>query len=395
MLFRALNDMFQDEYKLLKQLTPLSGPAMLANAYSQLLIPILKLFSTVLNQLIALVKKNLSKYNFLVLSAYDGLLSLQPHWDDLLARRGPEYSEEKNELRDGLLALRGLCLRSFPELLADIKLGATSRAVDTSTKVAEFMESVRVSPVLEKPTPNSGVQIVSYINGIPYVEGAIESALTTLGDGNWKMGEGVQVGTKQELQSESTILQRFIRRSFNTYRTDTDLLIVDDVVVTAITTATNISRTQRRPPFGSIFLFNNISYLRRHLLRDPQENAILSYISRPTEDTLNSNWRTAKAGYFDANFSPLMQAITDDPKDKNKGAGKEKFTRFFDLFDELMERHRFVRFMEDDEEGKAEVGEEVVMLVVPSFQRFVQKQKDKEFSKSTFPSSSMRITDQP
>ena len=357
---------------------------MLANAYSRLLIPILKLFSTVLNQLITLVKKNLSKYNFLVLSAYDGLLSLQPHWDDLLARRGPEYSEEKNELRDGLLALRGLCLRSFPELLADIKLGAMSRAVDTSTKVTEFMESVHFLPFPKNNQchANSCAQIVSYINGIPYVEGAIDSALTTLGDGNWKMGEGVQVGTKQELQSESTILQRFIRGSFTIFHLRADNLRVDDIVVTAITTATNISRTQRRSPFGSIFLFNNISYLRRHLLLDPQDDAILSYVSRSTEDTLNSNWRTAKAGYFDANFSPLMQAITDDPKDKNKGAGKEKFTRFFDLFDELMERHRFVRFMEDDERGKAEVGEEVVMLVVPSFQRFVQKQKDKEFSKS-------------
>jgi len=106
-------------------------------------------------------------------------------------------------------------------------------------------------------------------------------------------------------------------------------------------------------------------------------------MSPSTSEALNSAFRTAKAGYFDLNFSPLMQAITDDPKDKsNKSAGKEKFTRFFDLLDEVVERHKFAQVLEDDPTGRAEIGEEIVMLVVPSFQRFTQKQRDKEFSKS-------------
>jgi exocyst complex protein 7 len=78
-----------------------------------------------------------------------------------------------------------------------------------------------------------------------------------------------------------------------------------------------------------------------------------------------------------------MQAITEDPKDKSsKSAGKEKFTRFFDLLDEVVERHKFAQVLEDDPASRAEIGEEIVMLVVPSFQRFTQKQRDKEFSKS-------------
>lgn len=81
-----------------------------------------------------------------------------------------------------------------------------------------------------------------------------------------------------------------------------------------------------------------------------------------------------------------MQAITDDPKDKsNKSAGKEKFTRFFDLLDEVVERHKFAYVLEDDPKGRADIGEEIVMLVIPSFQRFIQKQRDKEFSKSESP----------
>ena len=78
-----------------------------------------------------------------------------------------------------------------------------------------------------------------------------------------------------------------------------------------------------------------------------------------------------------------MQAITEDPKDKsNKAAAKEKFTRFFDLFDELVERHKFAPVLDDDPKGRADISDEIVMLVVPAFQRFAQKQKDKEFSKS-------------
>jgi len=82
-----------------------------------------------------------------------------------------------------------------------------------------------------------------------------------------------------------------------------------------------------------------------------------------------------------------MQAITDDPKDKSsKSAGKEKFTRFFDLLDEVVERHKFAQVLEDDPRGRADIGDEIVMLVVPSFQRFIQRQRDKEFSKRESPS---------
>ena len=124
----------------------MSNPQVLASAYATLLAPILKLFNSVLTQLLTLIKKTLHKYNFIALSAYEGLLSLQPHWNDLLSRRGPDHhAEDKNELKDGLLALRALCLRSFPEFLADLKLGATARGLDTSAKLMNFTVSVSIS----------------------------------------------------------------------------------------------------------------------------------------------------------------------------------------------------------------------------------------------------------
>jgi len=83
-----------------------------------------------------------------------------------------------------------------------------------------------------------------------------------------------------------------------------------------------------------------------------------------------------------------MQTLTDDPKEKaNKSATKEKFTRFFDLLEEVMERHKLAKVMEDDEEGREQMAEDVVKLVIPSLQRFTQRHRDKEFSKSEFFSS--------
>jgi exocyst complex component 7 len=79
----------------------------------------------------------------------------------------------------------------------------------------------------------------------------------------------------------------------------------------------------------------------------------------------------------------MMQVLTDDPKDKHRAAAaKERFTRFYDLLEEVVERHRLAKVMEDDEEGRETIGEEVVKLVVPALQKFTQKQRDKEFSKS-------------
>lgn len=136
--------MQQEEYKLLKELSPLSNPQAVGSATGALMAPILRLFNSVLTQLLTLVKKSLHKYNFLALSGYEGLLSLQPHWNDLLSRRGPDHAEDKNEIREGLHALRALCLRSFPEFLADLKMGATARGSDTSTGLMDFTILVHI-----------------------------------------------------------------------------------------------------------------------------------------------------------------------------------------------------------------------------------------------------------
>ncbi|KAF5342487.1 hypothetical protein D9611_001411 [Ephemerocybe angulata] len=349
----------EDEFKLMQELAPLPSSGQLAASFTILLTPILRLFTSVLSSLVAFVKKNLQKYSFLALAAYESLLSLQPVWEQILAYTGESGLREKNDFKDGLPVLRSLCLRSFPEFLADIKLGAMARGSDTSTKVVDFT-----------------METVKYITKIPEVQGAVSAALLALGDGNWKMGEGVQVGMNQKLGEgdEPAILEHFIH----------------DVISTAITSLTTISKNARRPAFGAIFLLNNVAYLRVHI--DPR------LLSKPTLELLLSNFRIAKAGYYDSNFTPLMQAITDDSRAAASSGGglglgggkatqqaKEKFVRFYDVFDEVVERHRVGRVLDADgcENERHTVEEEVVMLVVPSLRRFITRAgTKKEFSKN-------------
>lgn len=64
------------------------------------------------------------------------------------------------------------------------------------------------------------LQTIVYIEKIPQVQSAVESALYALGDGNWKMGEGIVVpvgkGNKDGGEDDSTITEHFIR-TFSPY----------------------------------------------------------------------------------------------------------------------------------------------------------------------------------
>jgi len=109
--------------------------------------------------------------------------------------------------------------------------------------------------------------------------------------------------------------------------------------------------------------------LRNRLILAP-ETSIDDLLSKPSQDALNSAYRTAKAVYFDANFSPLIQALGDMAGKKD---AKDKITRFFDALDEASDRHRTSKILPDDPEGREMLEDEVVRLVGPALTRFNQK----------------------
>jgi exocyst complex component 7 len=130
----------QDEYGLLTQLAPLPGQAHLPSTYIALLTPLTTLFNTTLSSLSTLIKRTLHKYTFHALASYSALSAYQDRWDDLITRRA---ERKENELKEGLHALRGVCLRSFPEFLADLKLAGLGRGGELATGCADFTITVR------------------------------------------------------------------------------------------------------------------------------------------------------------------------------------------------------------------------------------------------------------
>ncbi|KAF5356560.1 hypothetical protein D9758_008232 [Tetrapyrgos nigripes] len=347
---QAVLSIARDEYDLLVELSTLATPSQIASSYNTLLNPIVGMFSTTSTSLVSFIRRSLHKYGFMALSAYESLLLLQPLWDEIADLRGPEARKDTNEFRDALQAIKSLCFRLFPEVLADVRLPSMSgKAGDVSTGLAD-----------------TATNTVGFLNRLPEVLNASTDILLSLGDGNWKMGEGVRVAKSAKTDATPNVLEHYIY----------------DFVSAAVNNINNVAQTQRRPPFGTVFRLNNIAHLRKNICLDPKHDALIDYLSKPTQEILNSNFRTAKSAYFDANFSPLMQALTDDPKEKGKTATKEKFTRFYDLLEEVLERHKIAPVLEDDDESREQIGSDVLKFVIPSLKAFTQKHREKEFSKN-------------
>ena len=135
-----INNLFQEEHQLLSTLAILPGGSHFPATYSTLIAPLNSLFTSLHSQLLHTIKQNLHKHTFLALSTYSALSSPQisSRWDDIMQRRagrsaggtgGGIESRNQNALRECLHALRGVCLRSFPEFLVDVKLAANSTTV--------------------------------------------------------------------------------------------------------------------------------------------------------------------------------------------------------------------------------------------------------------------------
>ena len=160
-----------------------------------------------------------------------------------------------------------------------------------------------------------------------------------------------------------------------------------------LTTITTLTKTQRQLALASIFLINNVSHLRLHLLLAPT-TPVDDLISAQAQSLLNATFRSAKATYLESNFTALVSCLSEDKAQSGLGSNKqgikEKALRFFDCLEDIVERHRFAKVLAEDEEGRDRLADDVVKLVVPVFSSFLAKHREKEFSKSRYcPSRSL------
>ncbi|KAG2140747.1 hypothetical protein BD769DRAFT_1637411 [Suillus cothurnatus] len=90
--------------------------------------------------------------------------------------------------------------------------------------------------------------------------------------------------------------------------------------------------------------------------------------------------KTPKTNSVEVNEKVLIQHFIYE-RWLEGGSEGEVYT-FYDLLEEVGERHWLAKVLEEDSEERNAVGEEVVKLAAPSLQQFMQKQKEKEFSKN-------------
>ncbi|KAN0135049.1 Major facilitator superfamily domain containing protein [Lactarius tabidus] len=260
--------------------------------------------------------RSLRKYSFHTLAFYSSLSAHQDRWDELITRRA---ERKGNELKEDVHVLRGVCLRSFPEFLADLKLAGLGRGGDVNDAIS--------------PTDIGGSGCRRTYTDSP---GRWE-----LEEGRWRSSKPNQ--GKPAPGSES----RLIEHCACTRR---------PIVNTLIVSLTTLSRMQRRPAFGTSSFSTNTTYVTSARTSSGHAHPS-SILSRPAKETIGSNFRTAKAGYFDSNSSPLVQ---------------EKFTRFFDLLEEIRERYLLAPVLGEDGEQRVMLEDEVFKLVV---QGFTQKKR--------------------
>ena len=109
-------------------------------------------------------------------------------------------------------------------------------------------------------------------------------------------------------------------------------------------------------------------------------------LSAKSQSLLNATFRSAKATYLESNYTTLISCLSEDKAQSGLGSSKqgtkEKALRFFDCLEELVERHRFAKVLEEDADARGKLADDVVQLVVPILSSFLNKHREKEFSKS-------------
>ncbi|KAG9085523.1 hypothetical protein FS749_004353, partial [Ceratobasidium sp. UAMH 11750] len=255
------------EHKALQRCAILTGRDSIKECFEVITRPLVTSFTSSLSNLSSIVKRNLQNNIFMALAIYSSLSEAQDQYTDIILRR---TGRKDNDLSTGIHALRGVCIRSFPELLLEIKTPAMSPPTATPGR-GEIGTGIADVTVLA----------VEYLEQIPAVADAMSSMLMTLGDGNWRMGEGMIPGSKTRIE-ESNEPERVILEHF-TY----------DIISTLISTLTAISRFLKRPALTAIFMLNNVSYIRDRILLAPRSN-IDDLLSSPTQEALNSSFRSSK-----------------------------------------------------------------------------------------------------
>jgi exocyst complex protein 7 len=174
---------------------------------------------------------------------------------------------------------------------------------------------------------------------------------------------GAQTGQSSQTHEEDGILQHFVA----------------DLVSALIASVDSRSRGMKKP-VSSIYMLNNLSYMRNNLILSSQTSAndILGAVA---EDMLNTAYRDAKARYLEV-WRELTALLTESTSSGrfgvvgvggDKQAVKDSLANFFNRLDELEALSRQFSLSRQDPNLRERLHADVRGLVVPAFQAYMSK----------------------
>ncbi|KAH9816215.1 Cullin repeat-like-containing domain protein [Melampsora americana] len=361
----CLFHMLQEEYAMLISIFEGNSTKEMKEIFSKVVPAPLELLSETGQSVNRVVKSSLTSYVSAAFDNYEAIYERLDRYDDEIRRRS---GRKENELGELLHSFKGSCLRSLPEYIADAKTFGEKAPTGSEVSNTHTCEMV--------------INMIEYLKMLCSHIEITESFLITLGDGNWifpsasgtagrsNVGEGVD---GQEL-----------------------LMKLPTSVQTTITSTT------AKNGLGAVFVFNNLNYIRREVL----ESAISDILGKSIEDELNKRVRACKVRYMEV-WSPLISALMDAGGDDSKGFGlgavksalpgqqagaerrdvKDRFGRFNDAFEEVVNLHKVAQFDKSDSEVRERLRDEIERMIMP---KFTQRHEGGQFSKN--PSKYLKLT---
>ncbi|KAE8227219.1 hypothetical protein CF326_g7596 [Tilletia indica] len=335
------------------------------------------------------------------------------------------------------------------QLLADVSADvlvrqASGMKVTATAVLTKFIDDIRQLPLgRESDVPSTGINEIAY-TGVHFIQHMVEyrdvvtPLLYTLGSGNWLMGSSAApvltlsgvtgaggasqysqygAGAQSLTQDEADERERGKRGDavLRRYLVDVAACVCEALAIR--------SKAIRQQSTASIFVLNNISYVRNALTdrnpmptsptspldATPPDTVVLEYLSSAGEELLSQTLRQANARYLDA-WAPLVTYLMEDASSSGGGGGgwkaayprggfdsdkmptKERFAKFYEGLDDLERLHRAYPVGREDRELRERLKKEVGRMIVPLYTRFVTKHKTSGFSKD--PSKHIRMTPQ-
>ncbi|GAA6008793.1 hypothetical protein JCM10207_001726 [Rhodosporidiobolus poonsookiae] len=367
-LGRVLDVLFalaKSEHALLGTVFSSFPAAQRTTIYASLLPPSLALLSQTGSNLSSLIKKHPFPTHALVPLALASFVELSERQGEFEEWVRGKAGRKENEVGELMHSYRGTCLTALAGVIEETKTWGTKPPPATEATSAG-VHALTVSAV-------------TFMRQLADHQPTAETFLATLGAGNW--GGPSRNSAVAGGESEGGLVGRYLN----------DLLTV---LLASLDSRARLLRG--RTGTASIFLLNNLSYIRHQTL----SSSISDLVGEQAEDQLNKRMRAAKAAYLDV-WSPLVSALLDAGFAEQsgaagalkaglgavKGAGgterretKDRFVRFHEALEDVEGLHAQARWEEGEVELRERLKGEVERMVVPTYAKFVQRHRKDNYS---------------